>query len=147
MTTACSLLRAACSPMPDSPKNSSGYRLETAIDLGKRLIVVHGDCPTGGDRVADAWAQSRKARGMPVDYERHPAKGHPTEDFGDWPRCGPERNRYMVKLGADECLAVIGPCTSWNCRRNDIHGSHGATGCAKEAENAGIRTFRWDMWK
>jgi Ni,Fe-hydrogenase III small subunit len=112
-----------------------------------RLVVVHGACPTGGDKFADVWAVEKGFEGHPVTYERHPAKGHPTMDFGPWPGCGPRRNNYMVGLGADVCLAFIGPCTSPRCRRIDPHGSHGATGCSDRAEQAGIATLRWKLWE
>lgn len=113
-----------------------------AIAQGKRLVVVHGACPTGADRIADAWARWHQNRGQNFDIEEHPAKGHPTEDFGEWPGAGPRRNAYMVSLGADACFAFIGPCTSPRCRRTDSHLSHGASGCAGLAEQAAIPTRR-----
>ena len=122
-------------------------RLALAIELHKRLVIVHGDCPTGGDKAADIWGKAQARQGMPVRVEAHPAKGHPTEDFGEWPWCGPERNKYMVGLGADECLAFIDRCTSLRCRRPDVHGSHGTIGCANLAEQAGITVVRFEMWK
>lgn len=94
--------------------------------------LVHGDCPTGADAIADHWWTTFGGH-----VERHPA---------DWSRgrkAGPERNAEMVTLGADLCLAFIGPCTSPRCRRDDRHWSHGATGCADLAEAAGIETHRY----
>jgi hypothetical protein len=44
----------------------------------------------------------------------------------------------MVGLGADVCLAFLGPCTSRHCRRVDPHWSHGTSGCAQLAKAAGI---------
>lgn len=108
-----------------------------AIALGQRLTVVHGDCRTGADRIADAWAEWHRNRGKPIDLERHPAR-----DFGPWPAAGPLRNAHMVNLGADACFAFIGPCTSPRCRRIDPHPSHGASGCADLAEQAGIPVRR-----
>ncbi|MFB6934553.1 hypothetical protein [Streptomyces chartreusis] len=78
-----------------------------------------------------------------LEIEQHPAQRHPTEDFGPWPGAGPRRNAHMVSLGADACLAFIGPCTSPRCRRPGPHPSHGASGCADLAEQAGIPTRRW----
>lgn len=109
-----------------------------AIALGQRLTVVHGDCRTGADRIADAWAEWHRERGQPFDLERHPAR-----NFGPWPAAGPRRNAHMVQLGADACFAFIGPCTSPRCRRPDPHPSHGASGCADLAEQAGIPTRRF----
>jgi hypothetical protein len=97
------------------------------------LVLVHGMCPTGADAMADDWAVKYGAA-----IERHRA-----EHFGPWPACGPRRNAYMVHLGADVCYAFIGPCTGRRCRRPEPHGSHGATGCADLAEQAGIETRRF----
>lgn len=104
-----------------------------ALPYEQDLVIVHGMCPTGADQMADEWG-----RGFGAAIETHRA-----EDFGPWPRCGPLRNRHMVSLGADRCLAFIGPCTSPRCRRTDPHPSHGASGCADLAEQAGIPTRRW----
>lgn len=109
-----------------------------AVAQGKRLVVVHGACPTGADRIADAWARWHQNRGRDIDIEEYPAR-----DFGPWPACGPIRNKHMVSLGADACLAFIGPCTRPRCRRPDPHPSHGASHCAHLAEAAGIPTKRW----
>jgi hypothetical protein len=109
-----------------------------AIALGQRLTVVHGDCRTGADRIADAWAEWHRNRGRDIDIERHHAR-----DFGPWPAAGPKRNAHMVSLGADACFAFIGPCTKPDCRRPQPHGSHGATNCADLAEQAGIPVRRW----
>lgn len=105
---------------------------------GRPVLVVHGACPSGADRYADHYARWLRGRGCFVDVETHRA-----EDFGPWPRCGPIRNRHMVSLGADRCLAFIGPCTSPRCRKPRPHPSHGASGCADLAEQAGIATRRY----
>lgn len=128
-------------------RNELEISLCTAIAYGIPLVVVHGHCGGGGDKFADEWALEKKADGFPVDVERHPAQNHPTQDFGPWPAAGPKRNKYMVGLGADECLAFIGPCTSPKCKRPMPHGSHGATGCADAARKAGITVERWELWK
>ncbi|MER7908266.1 SLOG family protein [Streptomyces sp. NPDC096068] len=102
------------------------------IPADVEVIIVHGGCSSGADRMADDWARTYGA--MP---ERHPA-----QDFGPWPGAGLRRDRYMVGLGADLVLAFIGPCSSPRCRRPEPHPSHGASGCADMAEQAGIPTRR-----
>lgn len=112
----------------------------------QEIVIVQGACPgvrqfPGADRIAVEWALSYGAT-----VESHPAQNHPTEDFGPWPGCGPRRNHYMaVKLGADSCLAFIGPCTKRTCLLPKPHGSHGASGCAMLAELAGIPVRRFTV--
>lgn len=104
-----------------------------------QLTIVHGACPTGADYHAQVWAIGKPW----VTVERHPA------NWKRWgPKAGPERNVHMVGLGADLCLAFIGPCTSPRCRRTDEHPSHGASGCADLAQAAGIpvRRFTPERW-
>lgn len=121
-------------------------RLTRAINEGKTLVIVQGGA-AGGDKLARDWGHAMQSCALPVVVETHPARNHPSEDFGPWPECGPKRNAYMVRLGAAECLAFIGPCASDRCWRSDPHGSHGASGCANLAESAGIPTVRWLLWK
>ncbi|NUP46176.1 MAG: DUF2493 domain-containing protein [Catenulispora sp.] len=109
-----------------------------AANARRVLTVVHGACPTGADAHTVDWATHMIARDLPVKVEPHPAKGHPTQNFGPWPGAGPRRNRYMVSLGANLCLAFLGPCTRPNCRQPGPHDSHGASGCADLARTAGI---------
>lgn len=89
------------------------------LDLGKGndIVLVHGNCPTGADRMAsEIWGQ---LWGFPV--EAHPALWK-TEGKAS----GPRRNQRMVDLGADGCLAFIdGP-------------SRGTRDCADRARKAGI---------
>ncbi|HEY9438735.1 MAG TPA: DUF2493 domain-containing protein [Streptomyces sp.] len=103
------------------------------VPIDREIVIVHGHCPSGADAMADAWARKYGAT-----IERHRA-----QDFGPWPTCGPIRNQHMVSLGADRCLAFIGPCTSPRCRRPGPHPSHGASGCADLAEAAGIPVRRY----
>jgi hypothetical protein len=88
------------------------------------LTVVHGDCPTGADRMADSWvAQQQDRPDLEVWASRHPA---------DWANLGRgagfARNSYMVSEGADQCIAFI---------KNK---SRGATHCSQQAAKAGIHT-------
>jgi len=92
-----------------------------AYQLGEKLTIVHGDCPTGADTCADRWARRREPV---VALETHPA---------DWTiygkAAGPRRNRHMVGLGADMCIAFL---------RNQ---SHGTTVTIYLAREFGIPTF------
>jgi hypothetical protein len=122
--------------------------LAFALSEGYTLLCVrHGHCPGGADKFADDWGRTMERNGYPVMVDAHPAQDHPTQDFGPWPGAGPRRNDYMVGLGAHECHAFVGPCTSPRCRRPGLHGSHGASGCADLAEKAGIDTHRVELWK
>lgn len=119
------------------------WRHLTADDCHERVVVVHGDCPTGADRIADdlyraASTQELYVRGPRFYLERHPA---------DWDKYGKRagfiRNDQMVQLGADICLAFIKSCNSPNCSEELPHGSHGATMTADLAEKAGIPVKRF----
>jgi len=88
---------------------------------GPVIIVVHGACPTGADAIADRYASMWGWRA-----ESHPANW---DDLGR--SAGPLRNRHMVELGADVCLAFI------------KNASRGATHCARLAEKAGIPVRYW----
>lgn len=83
-------------------------------------VLVHGACPSGADSIADRlWTGA---------IEPHPAEW---SRYGR--RAGPIRNAAMVARGADVCLAFI--------RRN----SRGACHLANLAEQAGIRTIRFEV--
>lgn len=110
-----------------------------AVDDYGRVVVVSGHCPTGADAMAEWVAENLliHLEVLSVEVERHPA---------DWSKgrgAGPERNRHMVSLGADVCLAFISSCTSPRCNIDGDHPSHGASGTADMAERAGIPTLRY----
>lgn len=95
----------------------------------KAIVLVHGGCPRGADRIADQWAAYRNAgEWTPVLVERHPADWNGPAKRG----AGFARNAEMVKLGADLCLAFI------------VDASRGATHTADLAEKAGIPTRRYE---
>lgn len=122
--------------------------LDLAVGLGRQLVVVQGQCESGGvDLEAARWGYEMRDAGQPVEVEGHPARNHPAQDFGPWPGCGPRRNRYMVSLGAHHCLALVYACISATCRRPEIHPSHGTVDCVRQAKAAGIPTTELDLWK
>lgn len=93
-----------------------------AYEIGptEQLTIVHGDCPTGADRIAKQWALEHDSRG--VYEEPHPALW----DIDGYPQAGPMRNQRMVDLGADICLAF------------PLDGSRGTRDCMRRAKAAGI---------
>lgn len=111
-----------------------------------KITVVEGGCPTGADFIADQWCV-----GNMFVPEVHKA---------DWDRFGKSagfiRNKHMVSLGADLCLAFILRCTRCSTKAEGrgphephsgvlmTHGSHGATHTALLAEEAGIPTVRYE---
>lgn len=98
---------------------------EAARSVGEPVVVVHG-CARGADTIADDWVRARRRDGWPVAAERHRA---------DWVKhpgsAGHIRNREMVQIGADVCLAFI------------LDGSAGASSCADLAEDYSIRVERY----
>lgn len=97
------------------------YALARAAQEGD-LVIVHGDCPTGADRIASEWADLHG-----VSQEPHPA---------DWEAhgkaAGPKRNQEMVDLGADVCLAF------------PLGESRGTRDCMRRASLAGIPVIDHD---
>jgi len=86
------------------------------------VIIVHGDCPTGADAIADYFASQAD-----LTTERHPS---------DWNKygkaAGPKRNKEMVDLGADIVLAFRKP------------GSKGTQNCINYALAAGLPVKIYD---
>ena len=120
--------------------------LDQAVIMDRSLLVVQGDCESGVDFALRQWVDEMKAEGQPVDREDHPAKGHPTQDFGEWPGAGPRRNRYMASLGADVCLAMVDRCIKSGCFRPRPHDSHGTASCMEWAKNYGIELDVMRLW-
>jgi hypothetical protein len=92
-----------------------------ARDSGLAMVVVHGACPSGADKMADDWVREWSGYNWPITSEPHPAAW---STLGA--SAGPTRNRYMVSRGADVVLAFI------------LDESRGASGCLKEARKAGL---------
>jgi len=118
--------------------------IRTALDKagwahGWNLTVVHGAASEGANAMAAAWCRELADRG--VTAEPHPADWRPGGIYNR--AAGMTRNRQMVALGADECMAFIAPCSLPSCTKRGPHGSHGATYCAAVAEAAGIAVSRW----
>lgn len=58
-------------------------------------LVIHGDCPTGADRIADDWCKRESVTCIPM-----PAQWNFQPD-GRYDRsAGPTRNRHMMEVGA-----------------------------------------------
>ena len=93
---------------------------------GEDLLVVHGDCPTGADAIAEEVC--RLHLGTPVEQEKHPA---------DWKRygtsAGPRRNAEMATLGARLVLGF-----------RDHGPSPGSDGMRRECVRRGL-TGLWYM--
>ena len=82
------------------------------------LVIVHGACPKGVDKVASDWAEE-----VGVNEETYPA------EWGRFGRgAGMRRNIEMVRTKPDACIAFI------------YQKSKGATQCKLMAERYGIPT-------
>lgn len=99
---------------------------------GRRLLLVHGDCPDGADAIAHAeWLRLSRSNDLHLlAPERH------TVTRDDWTRigkrAGPQRNQRMVDEGAEVCLAFPLPS------------SKGTVDCMHKAEDAGIEIKVWE---
>jgi hypothetical protein len=94
------------------------HHYNQARNAGDGLLVVHGDCPTGADRIARQWVEEMQHRGFEgVDQEPHPADWgrdcdehcyHKPRTKNGEPYCpvaGHLRNQEMVDATAYACLA------------------------------------------
>jgi hypothetical protein len=95
---------------------------------GMRLVVVHGDCPSGADFLAEAWVREQRGLGRPVDSHRFPA---------NWAAygllAGNVRNTSMVVAGAQRCLAFFAPGAA----------NKGTSDCVKQAQRHHIKVVRY----
>lgn len=100
---------------------------QVIAEVLRGLIVPDGDITlvSGGARGVDRTAE-KIAEELRWIIERHDA------EWEKYPRAaGIIRNKKMVDLGADVCVAFI------------YNNSRGATHCANLAEKAGIKTLIW----
>lgn len=86
---------------------------------GDDLVIVHGKCPTGADKIAEEFCDE-----LNITQEKYPANWN---RYGN--AAGPIRNRKMVSLGADVVLAY------------PLGKSSGTRGCMELAEAAGIEVL------
>lgn len=98
------------------------HALGTALRLFRPIVIVHGGCPTGADRMAWEWAWRA---GVPCEV-------WPAEWAAHGRAAGPIRNAQMVAAGARFCLAFPLP------------GSRGTEDCVRRAEAAGIPVRRFE---
>lgn len=101
--------------------NALSFELEYAESKGEQLLLIHGACPTGADKIADDWALEMVRRGHGVFIDRHPANWN---KYGA--AAGPYRNKDMVDLKPDIVLAY------------PIGESRGTRGTMKMALEAGL---------
>jgi len=71
-------------------KHAIDRRILCLLELYPDLLIVHGDCPTGADAIAQEVCELLK-----IPTERHPA------DWAHYGRAaGPRRNAQVAELGA-----------------------------------------------
>ena len=87
----------------------------------ERVILVHGDAWRGADFMAGEYARDRGWKEEP-----HPA------EWNNGRAAGMMRNKEMVDLGADVCVAFF---------RMDV-ANKGTTNCSNLAKKAGIPVLR-----
>lgn len=92
-----------------------------------KLHITHGACPQGADALTDRWIAHINRTGHTVGVTRVRAQWglHPGKSAGY------VRNREMVALGHDLCLAFL----------SDPTNSPGTNHCAGQAQIAGIPVY------
>lgn len=86
-----------------------------------RLVIVHGDCPTGADSMAQLVCEDGG-----IKFERFPVR-HSLD--GPWPAAGPRRNGRMVSSGY-----FSGGTAFWSGKRK----GSGTLDCMAQATELGI---------
>ncbi|MEV7770478.1 DUF2493 domain-containing protein [Kitasatospora sp. NPDC086791] len=115
------------------------WALGVAFKTFRPVVIVHGACESGADRLAKAWADRAGILCDPfaADWDNcgpECAPGHRRRrrDGTEFcPAAGPRRNQAMVDAGARYCLAFLLP------------GSRGTADCVRRAEAAGIPVWRF----
>lgn len=99
------------------------WYLERQLDLHPDLIVVHGDCPRGADRIAEEWCivQGVPSEPYPAEWENHGRAA------------GFIRNKQMVDTNPDRAVAFV---------RGE---SRGTNNCLDYVKKAGILYDRFEQ--
>jgi YspA, cpYpsA-related SLOG family len=105
------------------------------------LTVVHGGCEAGADLAAHGWTVERPCYGRAYIVEEVHRAGWNAHGKA----AGFQRNRRMIKAGADLCVAFLAPCAKPQCGKPAPHTSHGGTDCANRAEADGITVWRYTL--
>jgi|SRR5882724_4254701 len=128
------ILVTASRTWPAADNNFMWREIELVASLAKKnelITIVHGDA-SGGDQTAKQCALYHKNElGEPWEHEPHKVTSVQWRVIGK--AAGQIRNKFMVSLGADKCLAFI------------LDNSRGATKCADFAEAANIPTSRFNF--
>ena len=100
----------------DAVHAALNVEISRAVDAFLVPVIVHGDCPTGADRIAAEFAEKYDiaVEAYPADWEKHGRAA------------GPIRNNEMVDRTAAVCLAFPKP------------NSRGTKHCMESAAKAGI---------
>ena len=123
-----------------------------AVAAGLRPVLIHGNCPTGADHLADriwrSWqwvpevydadwdSCGRGCPRKPHRVKRWPEDRHHPGTLDDWcPKAGPRRNQRMIDSGLDVLLAF------------PLGERSGTQNCIRLAERAGIPVPPLDQWE
>lgn len=120
-------------------KRAVGELKTTDSGIVPNVVLVHGDCPSGADAMADTlWRQFVS----PDQLEAHPAKWNVDGKVDK--TAGFKRNQEMVDTKPDLVLAFQTPCSKKDCKTEGWHYSHGAQHTIDAAEAAGleVRIYR-----
>lgn len=115
-------------PHPELVSEIIGLMMRGCHQHDRRLVIVHGACPSGADYATRQAVAKLKREGFSVDEEAHPA------DFeGQGLKAGPIRNTAMAKAGAVLCIEF------WNGSVVSASGgTPGTIDMQQKAKRAGI---------
>lgn len=113
---------------------TDGKAIRSVLNAFGPDLLIHGDCPTGADQIADEWGRATGTFTMRFPAERSGSQ---------WPAAGPVRNGDMVKVAAT--LAKYG--NEVGVFAFPLPGSKGTPDCVGKAKRATLTVAEFKGWK
>lgn len=104
------------------------------------IVLVHGDCPSGADMMADRmWRSGSRLLAMPPEVHK--------ADWSQGKGAGFARNIEMAQSGIDLCVAFAMWCEDKKCARtHPYHFTHGTAHAMSAARSESVPVWLIGEW-